>query len=131
MAYWLPSSENSKFEQYVHSKLHTCFITTCKGVVKGGGASEGSTPPPPKFPIFFKSEGKEVERKKMKGMGGGLRLNVNIFFGVMSFSSGVEKFSGGGLRNFPERVEKFSWGCEISGGFRFFREGLGNFLEGL
>ena len=45
----------------------------------------------------------------------------------MKFSGGGEKFSG-------EGVEKFlgggGWGGEISGVLRFFREGLGFFLEG-
>ena len=85
-------------------------------------------PPPPKFSDFFlKSEGKEIERKRKKGMfvgGGGLPLNIFlglIFFrvglryfqggGVEKFSwGGVEKFSGRGLRNFRGGVEKFSVG---------------------
>ena len=39
-----------------------------KGVFKGGGFK----PPPKKFSDFFlKSEGKEIERKRKKGMLGG------------------------------------------------------------
>ena len=44
-----------------------------KGVFRGGGLG-GSNPPPQNFQIFFlKSEGKEIERKRKKGMlvGGG------------------------------------------------------------
>ena len=48
------------------------------------------------FYFYLKSEGKEVERKKMKGMGVGCKL-------LIYFQGGVEKFSGGG-------VEKFSCG---------------------
>ena len=60
---------------------------------------------PLKFSDFFlKSEGKEVERKRMKRdvVRGGGGLIVDIFLGVEIFSSGVEIFSGG--------VEKFSGG---------------------
>ena len=49
-----------------------CPIT--KGVFKGG--VQGVQTPPPKFSDFFlKSEGKEIERKRKKGMlgrGGGV-----------------------------------------------------------
>ena len=41
-----------------------------KGVFKGG--VQGVQTPPPKFSDFFlKSEGKEIERKRKKGMWGG------------------------------------------------------------
>ena len=56
-----------------------------------------SNPPPPAiFRISFKSEGKEVERKRKRNKMGGGGLIVNIFFGVEIFSSGVVIFSGGG-----------------------------------
>ena len=43
---------------------------TDKGVFKGG--VQGVQTPPPKFSDFFlKSEGKEIERKRKKGMLGG------------------------------------------------------------
>ena len=61
-----------------------------KGVFKGAEGFRVFKPPspPPRFSDFFlRSEGKEVERKKMKV--------VNIFFWVNIFSSGVEIFSGG------------------------------------
>ena len=62
-----------------------------------GGGSGGSNPPPPKFSDFFlKSEGKEVERKRIKnekGLGAG--LIVNIFLGSEIFLNGVQIFSGG------------------------------------
>ena len=51
-------------------KMH---IITFKGVFKGG-RFRGCNPPPPNFQIFFKSKGKEVERKikkNEKGWGGG------------------------------------------------------------
>ena len=55
----------------------------------------GSNPPPQKFSDFYlKSEGKEVERKKMKGMGVGCKLL--IYFLGLSFQGGVEKFFFGG-----------------------------------
>ena len=69
------------------------------------------------FRISFKSEGKEVERKRKRNkMGGG--LIVNIFFGVEIFLSGVVIFLRG-LRNFLGGVgvfEKFSGGGGGGGG---------------
>ena len=61
-----------------------------KGVFKGGGGGGLGVSPPL---IFLKSEGKEIERKK--GRGGGSKLFVNIFLGVEIFSSVVEIFSWG------------------------------------
>ena len=50
-----------------------------RAYLKGGVVQP--LPPPRNFRIFFKSEGKEGERKrKWKGMGGG--VIVNIFFEV-------------------------------------------------
>ena len=46
------------------------IILEIKGVFKGGG----STPPPRNFQIFWKSGGKEVERKT-DGGGGLIQLN--------------------------------------------------------
>ena len=74
------------------------------------------------FRISFKSEGKEVERKRKRNkMGGG--LIVNIFFGVEIFSSGVVIFLRG-LRNFLGGgvgvFEKFSGGGGGWGGLRNF-----------
>ena len=67
---------------------------TCKGVFKGGGGLGGSN----NFLDFLgESEGTEVERKRKKGMGGGGRLIVNIFYEWGSdIFRGVEKFSRGG-----------------------------------
>ena len=64
----------------------------------------GVQTPPSKFSDFFlKSEGKEIERKRKKGMlGGGGGGYLLTYFWVDIFPSGVEIFSGG--------VEKFSGG---------------------
>ena len=48
-----------------------------KDVFKGGGVQ----PPPSIFRFSFKSEGKEVERKRKRNKMGGGGLIVNIFFG--------------------------------------------------
>ena len=126
-----------------------CRVTV-KGVFKGGVQGVQT---PPKFSDFFlKSEGKEIERKRKKGMlgGGGLPLNIFlglIFFrvglrnyrGVEKFSGGVEKFSwgvekfSGGVEKFSGGGEKFSWGVEkFSGrGLRNFRGELRNFRGGV
>ena len=111
----------------------TRFLTnlsssTYKGVFKGG--VQGVQTPPPKFSDFFwKSEGKEIERKrKKKGCwGGGLPLNILLrlryFQGGLRNFQVVEKFSGG--------VEKFSWWVEkFSGGLRNFRGGVEKFSGG-
>ena len=47
-----------------------CFI---KGVFKGGGGSEI-------FRFFLKSEGKEIERKRKKGMLGGGGTSILTYF---------------------------------------------------
>ena len=65
-------------------------------IFKGGGVQ---TPPSAIFRISFRSEGKEVERKRKRNKMGGGGLIVNIFWGVEIFSSEVVIFSGG-LRNF-------------------------------
>ena len=56
-----------------------------KGVFKGG--VQGVRTPPEIFRFFLKSEGKEIESKRKKGMlgvgGGGLPLN--IFLGLIFF----------------------------------------------
>ena len=56
----------------------------------------------------------------------------NFRGGLRNFGKGYEIF-GGGVRNFRGGGEKFlggGVGGEISGVLRFFREGLGFFLEG-
>ena len=64
----------------------------CKGVFKGGGVQ----PPPPEFSDFLlKSEGKEIERKRKKGMLGGGGLPLNIFLGLIFFRVGLRYFQGG------------------------------------
>ena len=42
-----------------------------KGVFKGGGGFRGFNPPPKFSDFFLKSERKEIERKRKKGMLGG------------------------------------------------------------
>ena len=72
--------------------------------------------PPQNFQIFFlKSEGKEIERKKMR-TDGRRGLIVNTFLGSEIFLSGAQIFPGGiekfsrGFEKFSGRVEKFSGG---------------------
>ena len=48
----------------------TKCVKVVKGVFKGGGVQEVQTPPEI-FRFFLKSEGKEIERKRKKGMLGG------------------------------------------------------------
>ena len=56
-----------------------CQLLRVKGVFKGGGVQ---TPPPPKFSDFFlKSEGKEIERKRKKGMLGRGGYLLTYFWG--------------------------------------------------
>ena len=56
-------------------------IPGSKGVFKGGVQT-----PPPKFSDFYlKSEGKEIERKRKKGMLGEGGLPLNIFWGWYFF----------------------------------------------
>ena len=72
---------------------------------------EVQTPPPPKFSDFFlKSEGKEVERKRMKGGVEIFSREVEIFAGGVEIFQEIKNFSGGGgglveLKNF-KGVEK-------------------------
>ena len=71
----------------------TVYMTfQARAYLRGGGFK-----PPPKFSDFFlKSEGKEIERKRKKGMlegGGGVLLN--IFFGLIFFRVGLRYFQGG------------------------------------
>ena len=89
---------------------------TFKGVFKGGVQGVQTPPPPEIFRFFLKSEGKEIERKRKKGMLGGGGLPLNIFLGLIFFRVGLRYFQGG-LRNY-RGVEKFS-----GGGLRNFREG--------
>ena len=57
-----------------------------RAYLRGGGGFRGFKPPPPKFSDFFlKSEGKEIERKRKKGMLGGGGLPLNIFLGLIFF----------------------------------------------
>ena len=56
------------------------FIEMTKGVFKGG--FRGFKPPPPEiFRFFLKSEGKEIERKRKKGMLGGGGYLSTYFWG--------------------------------------------------
>ena len=81
--------------------------------------------------IFFKSEGKEIERKRKKrDVGGGRGLPLNIFLGLIFFRVELRYFQGAlrnfrGVKKFSGGVEKFLWGVEkFSGwGLRNFRGG--------
>ena len=101
-----------------------------KGVFKGG--FRGFKPPPKFLDFFWKSEGKEIERKRKKrDVGGGGGLPLNIFLGLIFFRVGLRYFQGGlrnyrGVEKFSGGVEKFSWGVEKfsgGGGLRNFRGG--------
>ena len=66
----------------------TCNINysqcrTIKGVFKGG--VQGVQTPPEIFRFFLKSEGKEIESKRKKGMLGVGGLPFNIFLGLIFF----------------------------------------------
>ena len=93
------------------------------------GGSGGSNPPPEIFRFFLKSEGKEIERKRKKGMLGGGGLPLNIFLGLIFFRVGLRYFQGGlrnyrGVQKFSGGVEKFSWGVEkFSGGVEKYSGG--------
>ena len=64
--------------------------------------------PPRNFQIFFwKSEGKKIERKKKRDVGGG-GLPLNIFLELI-FSGGLRNFRGG-LRNFQWELRNFRGG---------------------
>ena len=95
-----------------------------KGVFKGGGV-QGVQTHPEIFNFFLKSEGKERERKRKKGMLGGGGLPLNIFFGVDIFFEWGWEIFGGGVRNFR------GGGWEIFGGLRNFRGGWEIFGGGL
>ena len=93
------------------------------------GAYRGFKPPSPEmFRFLVESEGKEVEskRKKMKGMGVGCKLLI-YFLGLRYFQGGLRNFRGG-VQNFSGRGGQeiiFLWGVEkFSGG------GLKNFFLG-
>ena len=102
--------------------------SSAKGVFKGG--VQGVQTPPEIFRFFLKSEGKEIERKRKKGMLGGGGLALNIFLGLIFFRVGLRYFQGElrnyrGVQKFSGGVEKFSWGVEkFSGG------GVENFSGG-
>ena len=104
------------------------------------GVQGVQTPPQKKFSDFFlKCEGKEIERKRKKGMlgGGGGRVHLNIFLGLIFFRVGLRYFQGGlrnfrGVEKFSGGVEKFSWGiAKFAGGLRNFREGVEKFSSGV
>ena len=90
-------------------KAKSCSCT--RAHLRGGGGLRGYNPP--KFADYFlKSEGKEVERKKMKRDRGGEWLIVNIFLGVEIFRVGLRHFlagGGGGGENF-RGIEKYRGG---------------------
>ena len=118
--------------------LYVCIVDNMvvlhKGVFKGG--VQGVQTPPEIFRFFLKSEGKEIERKRKKGMLGGLPLN--IFLGLIFFRVGLRYFQGGlrnyrGVQKFSGGIEKFSWGVEKfsgGGGLRNFQGGLRIFRGG-
>ena len=94
--------------------------------------------PPRNFQIFFwKSEGKEIERKRKKRDVGGRGLPLNIFLGLIFFRVGLRYFQGGlrnyrGIEKFSGGVEKFSWGVEkFSGGVEKFSGGVEKFSGGV
>ena len=89
--------------------------TILKGVFKGVGVQGVQPPPPEIFRFFLKSEGKEIERKRKKGLLGGGGLPLNIFLGLIFFQVGLRYFQRGlrnfrGVEKFSRGVEKFSWG---------------------
>ena len=88
-----PQENDAKFKFAIHPQgirqFHDiCKIAKCqtvatlapKGVFKRGGVQT----PPEIFRFFWKSEGKELERKR-NGGGGYFNLIVNIFFGIEIF----------------------------------------------
>ena len=57
-------------------------IVQGKGVFKGGGGVQGVQTPPKFSDFFLKSEGKEIESKRKKGMlGGGGGYLLTYFWG--------------------------------------------------
>ena len=88
----------------------------CARAYLRGGVQGVQTPPPEIFRFFLKSEGKEIERKRKKGVLGGGGFPLNIFLGLIFFRVGLIYFHGG-LRNFREGLRNFRGGVEkISGG---------------
>ena len=82
-------------------KAYLIMTLSIKGVFKGGGFRGFNLPP--KFSDFFKNEGKEIERKRNKGIccgGGGGGLPLNIFLGLIFFGVELRNFQGR-LKNFP------------------------------
>ena len=64
-----------------------------RAYLKGG--FRGFNPPPEIFRYFLKSEGKDIERKRKKGMLGGGGLPLNIFLELIFFRVGFRYFQGG------------------------------------
>ena len=60
-----------------------------EGAFKGGGSSIEI------FRFVLKCEGKEVERKRKKGCGGGGGLPLNIFWELIFFREGLRFFGRG------------------------------------
>ena len=78
-----------------------------KGVFKGG-VQGVQTPLPENFRFFWKSKGKEIERKrKEKDVGGEWVLPLKILLGLRYFQGGLRNFQV--VEKFSGVVEKFSW----------------------
>ena len=89
--------------------LHSRQCIRSRAYLRGGSGVQTPPPPPKKnFQIFFKSEGKEIERKKKGCWGEGGGLPLNIFLGLIFFRVGLRYFQGG-LRNFRGGLRNF-WG---------------------
>ena len=76
---------STKYTVLLTKSCYSCIVILMyKGVFKGG--VQGVQTPPEIFRFFLKSEGKEIERKRKKGMlGGGEGLPLNIFLGLIFF----------------------------------------------
>ena len=70
-----------------------CWLSLSKGVFKGGGS--GGSNLPEIFNFFFKSEGKEIERKRKKRVLGGGGYFLTYFLGLIFFRVGLRYFQGG------------------------------------